>query len=178
MNSTANPYAAPRAQVADRFESDGATQPVKLWPPNGRIGRLRLVSYNVAAYLVFMVLMGVAGGLGAALNSSSLMMAALGVGYLVFLVYAVLLTILRCHDMDWTGWLAFLMIVPLVNLVFLVMPGTQGANRFGPPTPPNTRGVKILASLVIVLFVVGILAAVAVPAYQDYTKRARAVQMK
>jgi Tfp pilus assembly major pilin PilA len=36
----------------------------------------------------------------------------------------------------------------------------------------------VLASLVIVVILAGILAAIALPAYQDYTKRARAVQTK
>lgn len=177
MNTSANPYAAPRAQVADVHADGGATQPVKLWPPHGRIGRLRYVAYTVAGYLIFMLVIGAAGGLGAAVGSSGPMTVGLVVGYIAFLVYGVLLTVLRCHDIDWTGWLSVLMIVPLVNFIFLFVPGTKGANRFGPPTPPNTRGVKILASVVIVLFVVGILAAIALPAYDGYVKRARAVQM-
>jgi Tfp pilus assembly major pilin PilA len=36
--------------------------------------------------------------------------------------------------------------------------------------------VKILASLVVVFFIAGIVAAIALPAYSDYAKRARAVQ--
>jgi hypothetical protein len=70
------------------------------------------------------------------------------------------------------------MIVPLVNLIFLVMPGTDGPNRFGGRTPPNSAGVLIAAWLVPLLFVGGILAAIAIPAYQDYQKRAGQVQKR
>jgi uncharacterized membrane protein YhaH (DUF805 family) len=178
MNTAANPYAAPRAQVQDLYEGEGQTQSVKLWPPSGRIGRLRYLAYNTVGWLLLAVLGGVAGGLGAALSAPTLMLVGAGLGYAAFVVFGVLLTILRCHDMDWSGWLCLLMIVPLVNLVFLVVPGTKGANRFGAPTPPNTLGVKLLGLALPLVMVLGILAAIALPAYQDYTKRARAVQMK
>ena len=68
------------------------------------------------------------------------------------------------------------MIVPLLNLMFFFIPGTKGTNRYGAPPPPNTLAVKILAWLMLVFFVVGIAAAIALPAYSDYAKRARAVQ--
>jgi uncharacterized membrane protein YhaH (DUF805 family) len=175
--SPANPYATPRAAVAD-VAVDGDVQPVRLWPPDGRIGRLRYVAYSIAASLVLMVALAVLGGVSGAMRSSGLMLAAMAVGYAAAIAFSIVLTIQRCHDMNLTGWLSVLWIVPLVNFVFLLVPGTQGPNRFGPPPPPNTRGVKLLASLVLVFFVLGIVAAVAVPAYMQYTMRARAAQMK
>ena len=67
-------------------------------------------------------------------------------------------------------------LVPLANLalylVLLIMPGTQGANRFGDPPPPNSTGVIVLALVVPIIAVIGLVAAIAIPAYQDYTERA------
>jgi Tfp pilus assembly protein FimT len=58
-------------------------------------------------------------------------------------------------------------------LTLLIMPGTQGTNRFGDPPPPNTTGVILLALVLPLVLVAGILAAIAIPAYQNYAERAR-----
>jgi hypothetical protein len=87
-------------------------------------------------------------------------------------VIGFMLTIQRCHDFNMSGWLSLLMLVPLANLIFLIIPGTDGPNRFGGPTPPNTIGVLILAWLFPAIAAIGIVAAIALPAYQDYQKRA------
>jgi uncharacterized membrane protein YhaH (DUF805 family) len=89
-----------------------------------------------------------------------------------------MLTIQRCHDFNTSGWLALLMVVPLANLIFFFIPGSDGPNRFGAPTPPNSVGVLIAAWLIPVFFVVGILAAITIPAYQDYAKRAGQAQKR
>ena len=73
--------------------------------------------------------------------------------------------------MDWSGWTVLLTIIPLVGLIWVFKAGSAGANNYGGPPPPNTTGVKILGLLMPVLFVVGILAAIAIPgvrqAYHD-----------
>ena len=51
------------------------------------------------------------------------------------------------------------------------MPGTRGANNYGKPPPPNTTGAVVLACIVPVIMIVGIVAAIAIPAYQDYAQR-------
>jgi type IV pilus assembly protein PilA len=90
------------------------------------------------------------------------------------LVIGFMLTIQRCHDFDMSGWLSLLVLVPLVNLMFWFIPGTDGPNRYGLPTPPNSAGVIVAACAVpLLVFFGGILAAIAIPAYQDYTHRAR-----
>ena len=47
-------------------------------------------------------------------------------------------------------------LVPFVGsffpLVIMVVPGNTGANRYGPPPPPNSTAVKVLCSLWIVFF--------------------------
>jgi hypothetical protein len=123
-----------------------------------------------------MLLIGIlAGVLGSAVGPE-IPMILMGVGYLVVLVIVVLLTIQRSHDMNRSGWLTLLLIVPLINLIFWFIPGTIGENRFGPRPPPNGTGVVILALAFPVLAIIGIIAAVALPAYQDYVKRAQVQQ--
>jgi len=51
-------------------------------------------------------------------------------------------------------------------------PGSEGSNEYGAPAPPNTTGVKILGVLLPLFYLVGILAAIAIPAYAEYTRRA------
>jgi hypothetical protein len=60
----------------------------------------------------------------------------------------------------------------VLYLVLLIMPGTPGANRFGDPPPPNTAGVILLALILPAVFIIGFIAAIAIPAYQDYVGRA------
>lgn len=165
-----NPYQAPAAAVAD----PGAdTQPVKLFSVSGRIGRARYIAYGFGLYFIFGVVAGIAG---AALGNAGVVV--LGIAWIALIVLGFMLTIQRCHDFNTSGWLSLLMLVPLANLIFLFIPGTDGPNRFGPPTPPNGIGVLILAWLIPVLFLSGIIAAIALPAYQDYAKRAGQVQKR
>jgi uncharacterized membrane protein YhaH (DUF805 family) len=91
-------------------------------------------------------------------------------------VVMVMLTIQRAHDFNTTGWIALLAVVPLVNLIFWFIPGTEGENRFGRQTPPNSIVAILLALILPLVFVLGIVAAIAIPAYQDYVKRAQASQ--
>ena len=167
-----NPYRAPAAAVADAGDQ---TQPVKVFSVSGRIGRARYIAYGLGFYILF----GVIGGmLAAALGGAAGGMVLFGIAWIALAVIGFMLTIQRCHDFNASGWLALLMVVPLANLIFLFIPGTDGPNRFGPPTPPNTVGVLIGAWMLMLVPIIGILAAIALPAYQDYVKRAQQVQKK
>ncbi len=164
-----NPYQAPGAAVADAGDQ---VQEVKVFSVSGRIGRVRYLAYGVGFYILFGFLIGLSALLGAA------GVVVMVLGWIALVVIAFMLTIQRCHDFNASGWLSLLWLIPLVNLMFLFIPGTDGPNRFGGPTPPNTTGVLILAWLFPALFVIGIVAAVALPAYQDYSKRAQERQMQ
>ena len=98
-----------------------------------------------------------------------------GAGYIVLIVVQFLLTIQRAHDMNTTGWLS-LICVDSARRAWCSgsCPGTNGENDYGKQPPPNTVGVILLACIVpFVIVGGGILAAIAIPAYQDYTIRAQ-----
>jgi uncharacterized membrane protein YhaH (DUF805 family) len=158
-----NPYRAPTAAVADAGD---AMQPVRLFSASGRIGRARYIAYGFGLYLLSML----AGVVGARLFGEVGAVLAT-VAWVAMAVLGVMLTVQRCHDFNVTGWLALLIVVPLANLVFLFIPGTDGPNRFGAPTPPNSVGVLVVAWLIPGIVIAGMIAAIALPAYQAYLQR-------
>lgn len=163
-----NPYAKPNAAVADATER---YQEVRLFATSGRIGRVRYIAYGIGIYFLFAIL-GVL--LSLVIGQFGMVLA-----WIAILVVGFMLSIQRCHDFNTTGWLSLLVLVPLVNLIFWFIPGTDGPNDYGDKTPPNGGGVvfAVVAAL-LVIPVIGILAAIALPAYQDYTKRAKAMQQQ
>lgn len=141
-------------------------QPVRLFSASGRIGRARYIAYGFGLYLLSML----AGVVGARLFGEVGAVLAT-VAWVAMAVLGVMLTVQRCHDFNVTGWLALLIVVPLANLVFLFIPGTDGPNRFGAPTPPNSVGVLVVAWLIPGIVIAGMIAAIALPAYQAYLQR-------
>jgi uncharacterized membrane protein YhaH (DUF805 family) len=164
MTTTHNPYGAPRAAVADAAEE---VQPVRIFSVSGRIGRARYILYTIALPLLIMLVAGLAS---AALGEAGV--AVIGAGWIAMVVISFMLTIQRSHDFGMSGWFALIWLVPLANLAFWFIPGTDGANRYGAKTPPNGLGVLIGVWIMPLLFVGGIIAAVSIPAYQDYVTRA------
>jgi uncharacterized membrane protein YhaH (DUF805 family) len=159
--STQNPYVAPRAAVGDAPED---YQQVKLFSVSGRIGRARYIAYSLG---ITALLGAIGGALSAAVGQFAIIAA-----YAAIFVISIMLSMQRSHDFNTTGWLAILALVPLVNLLFWVVPGTDGTNRFGAKTPPNGVLTLIAAWLIPALFTAGIVAAVSIPAYMQYVKRA------
>lgn len=163
-----NPFVAPQAAVDDNQDFADSRFKLNLFSSAGRIGRVRYLTYSMGIGLLI-ILAGVA-------------LSAITSPMLIFVAYAAMfyanfmLTIKRCHDFDTTGWLSLLIFVPLVGLIFMLIPGTDGPNRFGRKTAPNGSTGVILISILVGIMVIGILAAIAIPAYQDYTQRARAAQ--
>jgi len=175
-----NPYSAPSAGVA-RPQQYGE---VKVLSARGRLGRLRYLAYSVGiGLLVNAITFGLIAALSPTGQSGS--MATLGIAGLISIfaiVISFFLVIQRLHDMNASGWLSLLILVPFVNLIvallLLFMPGTEGENRFGLQPPPNSKGVVLTSLIVPVVFVGGILAAIAIPAYQGYTQRAMESQVE
>jgi len=170
-----NPYATPTANVTDPAEEYGE---IKVFSASGRLGRVRYIGYSVGLTILISI---IAGFLTAALGAfagkgvaASIMIAC----YVAIFAISIMLTIQRAHDFNGSGWFALLVLIPLVNLIFWFIPGTDGENRFGRKTPPNGMGVILLACIVPFIAVIGILAAIAIPAYQDYVQRAKAAQVQ
>lgn len=166
----ANPFTPPQATLDGAAEGIDSTFELKLFSPTGRIGRIRYLAYSMG--LSFLVL-AIAGILAAVIGPWLI-----GLGYLVMLYLQVMLAIKRSHDFNTSGWLSLITFIPVANLIFLFVPGTDGANRFGNRPPANGKVTVVAILLLVGVFIVGILAAIAIPAYQDYVNRARAAQTR
>lgn len=132
----------------------------------GRIGRLRFVarmSLLVACDfpLMFLTLeLGPTLGGYATSGFFGILMPGIFVAtFIVLVAFTALLVTQRLHDMNlvgWWGWTLVFMAVAALLLVFI--PGQRGANRFGPPPPPNSIAVHVLAWAGIIAGVVLMLA--------------------
>jgi uncharacterized membrane protein YhaH (DUF805 family) len=176
--SAVNPYTPPRAEVADVHTSSGGYQEVKLWSAAGRVGRLRYLAYISIGYLAMFVV-GLVGGLIAGFaGSPGAVTVLIGLAAIPYVIFSILMLIQRTHDMGWSGWAALLTLIPFVAFVWVFKAGTPGDNRFGAPPPPNTLVVKIFGLIFPVIAFIGIMAAIALPAYQQYKMRAKAMQQQ
>ena len=176
------PYAPPTANVAEALPEFAELKPCGI---EGRIGRLRYLAWSLVMMAAALVILGIGASVIFALGSDTSLLTIIGglLGTLAVIAMAVVsiqIGVKRLHDIGWSGWLLLVSLIPAVGSVFsiimLVVPGSTGANRFGPPPPPNSRAVKILAGLWLLVPVLGILAAIAIPQYQDYVERARDAQ--
>lgn len=167
-----NQYAPPNAHVADVARGSGFAE-LNFFSAQGRIGRLRYLAWATGASVLFNIAIT---GIGMAMPGSILFTIASIIGIVVLIWFSALCAIKRCHDMNISGWWSLTSFIPIIALAWAFWPGTQGDNRFGPPPPPNTLGVRILGLLLPVVFFIGILAAIAIPSYKQYTDRARAAQ--
>ena len=168
LEGDANPYSAPDAAL-DTGQDD-LYQP-KIFSFSGRIGRMRYLAYNAGANLVlFAGMIPLAGGFSG-LASATDMNSAFGIIYVIANIAALIIAVMwgkrRMNDLNRSGWWMLLLFVPLVNLIFMIYPlafgGTDGSNNYGPAPVKNTIGVIILGSVIPVIFILGIVAAVAVP---------------
>lgn len=167
VSAAATPYATPKAAVAETLPEFGE---LKAFTTDGRIGRLRYLAWSMVLMLACLPLFGIAGGFFAASEIlGGLLMVVVGIAVAVV---GIMFGVQRLHDIGWSGWLLLVTLVPIVGGVFsllmFIIPGSTAANRFGPPPPPNSRAVKILALLWVAIIVIGIVAAIALPAYMGY----------
>ena len=174
MATDNNPYAPPEAELADLYGGTDEFQPARIWSASGRLGRMRCVAYVMGGSIVCDA---VSKGLHATVDPTlwSVVSSLLG---LALIVLVVLTLIQRSHDMGWSGWTCLLGFIPVVNFIWIFKAGTPGENEYGAPPPPNTWGVKFLALLIPAVAAIGILAAVVLPAYQQYMLRAKAAQVR
>ncbi|MFJ2484217.1 DUF805 domain-containing protein [Pseudomonas sp. NPDC087598] len=160
-----SPYAPPRASVGESFAEFSTLKPMSV---QGRIGRLRFLAWTMVVTLVSLPIISIFALIAVGLVSSDSTGGLIIGGIIAFflglalIVISILFTVQRLHDIGWSGWLWLLNLVPLVGSIFpfviMVVPGNTGANRYGPPPPPNSTAVKVLSALWIVfigLFFVG-----------------------
>ena len=173
--AAASPYAPPQANVAEQLPQYSE---LKVFSVSGRIGRVRYLGWTMAMLLCMLPMLLLFAGASAI--SSALGTLIMAAGVIAMIVIGVFIGVQRLHDIGWSGWLWLLNFVPFIGSVFallmLIIPGTQGANRYGPPPPPNSTGVKILAWLFLLVPLTGIIAAIALPQYQGYVERAAEYQ--
>lgn len=173
-------YRAPKADLTR--VPDGGYDETRALSPKGRFGRIQYLAYSMMA--------SIAGGVLFALLSVA--MAAIGVkegvGVTISLVVldAILLpvtfifVIRRLHDLDRTGWFSLAFIIPILNIIIALMllfaPGTKGPNKYGPPPRPAGKLAGFAVTAFFLVFIFGMLAAIAIPAYQEYAKAAQATK--
>ena len=179
-------YKAPDAPVGS---GHAETYQPRLLQTKGRLGRARYFVYSGLINMVLTMMLGVGAGLlipavGHDPNAMSMPLFALGgVFWVAIMVVMVMLGIRRLNDMNASGWVILLLLVPLANLVLalvlLFAPGTNGANKYGPPPAPNSNWVIAGMILVILLIIgwLGLMSGAAIPAYQNYMHHAGMEQM-
>lgn len=153
----------------------------------GRFGRLSYLGWNGLLLLAVMTL-GILGAIllpGFAPEPGQSMpifpMLLLSIVYISMIYFSFIFAIRRLHDRNHSGWLSLLMLIPLINLglaLYLTFAkGDEHENQFGLPRTTKTWE-KVLAWFYVLIFPLGILTAIAVPAYQDYVQRAQAAQIE
>ena len=168
-----NPYAAPDAVLDTGI--DEPYQPA-IFSFSGRIGRLRYLAYVVGLNALLMTVMLPIMGGAAFMGDESGMSIIVTVLVVVFYVAAFVLSVMfgkrRLNDLNRSGWWFLVFIIPIVNLLLtiyvLFFPGSSGSNNYGPPPVANTLGIKLIAWVLPVVMIVGMVAAIGIPAYQQY----------
>ncbi|RDH82871.1 MAG: DUF805 domain-containing protein [endosymbiont of Galathealinum brachiosum] len=179
-----NPYESP--QTSPNIEQLADYKPV-IFSTKGRIGRLRYLAYSMIYNFLIMFLVGILSAIlipmiaGNGEESGVMMVMVMGLIYLPVFAIFFIVARRRLHDLDRTGWLTLLMFVPLINIIFglylLFGPGSPGANKYGPAPQANTA-LEIIIGLIAPIVIIGILAAIAIPSYQEYVDRAQVIEQQ
>lgn len=150
------PYSPPRADI-DPYA--GQVGELKINSFKGRIGRMRYLAWSLGLLFGFIVLMAALSALTTVAETLGSILAI--VAFIGLLVLSAQIGVQRLHDMGWSGWLWLLNVVPIISSVFwivmLVVPGPAGSNRYGPPPPPNSLGVNLVAGVFLILLIGGLL---------------------
>lgn len=167
-----NVYAAPNA---DFSLPSGEVDDTRILA-SGRIGRIRYLAY----LSVFYILSSFAVGIVVAMLGQESMAGGILFVLNVVITFGAYIYFgrRRLHDTGASGWMLLLSLIPVVNFYFLYLTvfkrGDASANEYGAPPRDNERWMYWVGLILPIIITVGIVAAVALPAYSDYTKRARA----
>jgi uncharacterized membrane protein YhaH (DUF805 family) len=170
-----NPYNAPGADLSALNNAE-PYQP-RVWAVNGRIGRVRYIAYSTLMSMAIIFGSFLLAGIVASMAPGNpiLMVVVFLLVFFPIMAVAFIMAIRRVNDMGHSGWMSLIILVPIASLWLLFAPGTAGANQYGPPPVKNSTGVIIAAfSPLLFVFIMGILAAIAIPAYQGYVMKAKA----
>jgi uncharacterized membrane protein YhaH (DUF805 family) len=159
----------------DQVSSDDlAFGEINFFSPSSRINRLRYWAHSMLIAIPFYILAGISVYL--ATSISPLFWGIAVIAYIGLIVFSFIVMIQRLHDLNKSGWLSLLIFVPFANLYLAILliffAGTPGRNDYGLQTPPNKTWHWIMALVMPIVLTIGILAAVALPAYQQYKVRA------
>lgn len=173
-----NPYQTPEAALHADSNQQQFYEP-KIFALNGRIGRIQYIVYNFVTGIVLTFLAAIVFGLGVLISGGEppvfATILAFGI-YASIIAYTFILARRRLNDLNRTGWLSLLIIIPVVNLLFVLYlwfaRGNEGENAYGLPSKKSLGALSLLVVLFLGTAIIGILAAIALPAYQDYTERA------
>lgn len=154
--------------------ADHSFQEPAFFSANGRRGRLRWIACVTLAQLAASA---VAIVLTSLFKEESMVGTVLVLGVVVaFLWYYLLITIQRSHDNGWSGWTSIFALVPVVSLIWMFVPGNKEANAYGQPPVSNPFWVVFVSLIFPLVAIAGIVAAISLPAYSQYTKRAEIFQ--
>lgn len=182
-----NPYATPKAEITPLNTGEIEFNESKWYSFSGRIGRLRYLAYPMFSYLlsllvalVVVLVLSFAGFRPESELASGIIGLIVMIPMMIF--GGIIYPIRRLNDLGKTGWLVLIMLIPIVNILFylylLFGKGDAEENEYGNPPRPNKWYHWILALVMPTIAIIGILAALALPAYQDYTKRANAAKIQ
>lgn len=156
-DAAGSPYAPPLSRLGTPEPEVGQ---LKVFTSKGRIGRLRYLAWQLVIALLAVPLLFWA--FRSAASSPLLGLPLIAATGIVLTVTSIQISIQRLHDMNRSGWLLLLYLVPaigsLIPLLLALAPGNRETNRYGPPPPPNSVTVKLLAPLWLMLLLVGLLA--------------------
>jgi uncharacterized membrane protein YhaH (DUF805 family) len=166
-----NIYAAPNADLTDEV---GASETI-FFSVNGRIGRVRWIGYMSAMYLL--VSLAIVALTFAGQSSQQFQTIVPLLSTLVMFAAFTLVCRRRLQDLGMGNLALVLGFIPFINLYFFFMMifkrGDDFGNEYGPVPAPNNRSVFLLAWLIPGFMIIGIVAAIALPAYQNYMTKAR-----
>ncbi len=173
-----NPYNTPTADMQEWEEyGDYHTEP--FYSRHGRIGRLRYMAYSL---VMTVICYAIIAPISMAIALLEPIIGNISFILIIFIIpmafYAGFVPIVRrLNDLNHNGWFSLLMLIPYLNVLFglylIFAPGDEGYNDYGAPAEPPSLRVKIVAFLMPVIAILGILAAIVLPAYQDYVLRSQ-----
>ena len=175
-----NPSNAPTADLSQAGASHDTYVP-KMLEMKGRIGRVRYIGYTIGATLLIGLCMAAVMGLLTAIIGEQAALFALLL-YVPMILVRLVIAARRFNDLGQSGWLCLLTLIPFVNffigLWLIFGPGNPQPNQYGLPPSRNTTAVVWLACLLPLFALLGILAAVAIPAYGSYKAKAALESIK